>query len=340
MIRTLIATALFFATGVSFAGLNINGSGSTFAEPVYTRWFFDYQKKNPNAQFNYQGVGSGAGIKQLLEGTVDFAGTDDPMSAKDAAKAKETVLHVPIAIGAVVISYNAPIIGTLTDTLRLTGNVIAQIFNGKISKWNDAQIAKLNPKLKLPDLAIVVTTRADASGTTAIFSEYLAKVSADWAGKNGKTVKWFSGSLGAKGNAGVAGLIKQNPGTIGYIELVYAVENKLAFALIQNKKGEFIEATSASASVAAEGIKKEALANNFKVSITDSARQGAYPISSFTWMLIFEKMAKEKGTEIVNFAKWALSDEAQKMLSTINYSPLPKEIRTEAIKALANIKLQ
>lgn len=336
MIRSLLLSALLLCADQSFAAISINGSGSTFAEPVYTKWFADFQKKNTKAQFNYQGVGSGAGIKQLLEGTVDFAGSDDPMKPEDAAKAKETVLHVPIALGAVVVSYNAPI----TGVLKLTGPVIAKIFNGTINKWNDTAIAKLNPTLTLPDLAIVVATRSDGSGTTAVFSEYLSKVSADWTGKNGKTVKWFTGSLGAKGNAGVAGLIKQNPGTIGYVELVYAKENNLPFALVENKKGEFVEATSASVSTAAEGIKKEAVANDFKVSITDSAHKGAYPISSFTWMLIFEKMPKEKGTEIVKFAKWALGEEAQKTAASINYSPVPKEIRAEVLKAIAKIKLQ
>ncbi len=318
------------------AAVSINGSGSTFAEPVYTRWFSDYQKVHNSAQFNYQGVGSGAGIKQLLEGTVDFAGTDDPMKAEDAAKAKEAVLHVPIAIGAVVVSYNAPIEGAL----KLNGETIAKIFNGTITKWNSPEIAKTNPKLKLPDLAIVVATRSDGSGTTAVFSEYLSKVSPDWVGKNGKTVKWFTGSLGAKGNAGVAGLIKQNPGTIGYVELVYAKENNLPFALVENKKGEYIEASNKSASTAAEGTKNEAVKNNFKISITDSTQKGAYPITSFTWMLVFAKMPKEKGTEIVNFAKWAMGDEAQKTASSINYSPVPKEIRTEALKAISKITLQ
>lgn len=337
MIRSFVLAAIILSAGTSFAALSINGSGSTFAEPIYTRWFSDFQKKNAEAQFNYQGVGSGAGIKQLIEGTVDFAGTDDPMTAEDSAKAKELVLHVPIAMGAVVVSYNVP---TITGTLNLTGKVIAEIFNGKITKWNAPEIAKLNPKLKLPDLAITVATRSDGSGTTAVFSEYLAKVSPDWVGKNGKTVKWFSGSLGAKGNAGVAGLIKQNPGTIGYVELVYAKENKLPFANVENKKGEFIEASNASVSAAAEGIKNEAVKNNFKISITDSAHKGAYPISSFTWMLVFEKMPKEKGTEIVKFSNWALGEEAQKIASSINYSPVPKEIRAEVLKAIAKIKLQ
>lgn len=335
MIRSLMISTTLLISTVGLAA-SINGSGSTFAEPIYTKWFSDYQKINKSSQFNYQGVGSGAGIKQLVQGTVDFAGSDDPIKAEDEAKAAAKVLHVPIAMGAVVVSYNAPIQGTL----KLNGPTIADIFNGKITKWNDAQIAKLNPKTNLPDMPIVVATRSDGSGTTAVFSEYLSKVSPDWVGKNGKTVNWFSGSLGAKGNAGVAGLIKQNPGTIGYVELVYALENKLPYAVIQNKKGEFVEATNKSVSTAAEGVKKDAVEKNFKISITDSAQKGAYPISSFTWMLIFEKMPKEKGAEIVKFAKWAMGDEAQKTVSNINYSPVPKEIRTEALKAIAKVQLQ
>lgn len=335
MLQSLLVS-IFLLSATSFAAPTINGSGSTFAEPLYTKWISEFQKKNPKTQLNYQGVGSGAGMKQLIEGTVDFAGSDDPMKAEDAAKAKESVLHIPIALGAVVVSYNVP----LTGTLRLSGTVIADIFGGKITKWNDPQIAILNPKINLPDMPIVVATRSDGSGTTAVFSEYLAKVSPEWVGKNGKTVKWFSGSLGAKGNAGVAGLIKQNPGTIGYIELVYAQENQLAFALIQNKKGDFIEANSGTVSASAEGVKKDAIANSFKISITDSAHKKAYPISAFTWMLIFEKMPKEKGAEIINFAKWAMSEEAQKTASQINYSPVTKEIRIEVLKAIAKVQLQ
>ena len=334
--KSLLLSVLFFCSVKSTAAVTINGSGSTFAEPVYTKWFAEFKKTNAEAQFNYQGVGSGAGIKQLLEGTVDFAGSDDPMKAEDLAKAKSNVLHIPVAMGAVVVSYNAPI----TGTLRLTGPVIAKMFNGQITKWNDAQIAKLNPTTKLPDLAIVVATRSDGSGTTAVFSDYLAKISPDWTGKNGKTVKWFTGSLGAKGNAGVAGLIKQNPGTVGYVELVYAKENNLPMAQVENKTGEYMEASTASVSAAGEGMQKEATAKDFKISLTDSAHKGAYPISSFTWMLIFEKMPKEKGTEIVNFAKWALGDGAQKTAGSINYSPVPKDIRDEALKAIAKIQLQ
>lgn len=316
------------------AAVTVNGAGSTFAEPLYTRWISEFAKKHTDAQFNYQGIGSGAGIKQLLEGTIDFAGTDDPMKAEDEAKAKAPVLHVPIAAGSVVLSYNLP----LDKTLQLTGEVIAKIFNGTITKWNDPQIAKINPGLKLPDQAIAVATRSDGSGTTAVFSEYLSKVSPEWVGKNGKTVKWFTGSLGAKGNAGVAGLIQQTPGTIGYVELVYAVENKLAFAKVKNRKGEFVMASEDSTSKAAQGLKKEAVEKNFKISLTDSDQKGAYPISSFTWMLVPEKMPKEKGAAIVKFAQWSLGEEAQGLAGQIHYAKVPKEIRAECLKRLEKVK--
>lgn len=314
----------------------LNGAGSTFAEPLYTKWFSIYQKTDKSNQFNYQGIGSGAGMKQLLAGTVDFAGSDDPMKEEDSAKAKAHVLHVPIALGAVVISYNLP----LEKTLVLSGPVIAKIFNGTIKKWNDAEILKLNANAKLPNLDIAVATRADGSGTTAVFSEYLSKVSPEWVGKNGKTVDWFKGSIAAKGNAGVAGLIKQSPGTIGYIELVYAQENKLSFATLQNKAGKLIEASAKSVSAAAAHVKTEALAKEFKISITNSAEDTAYPISAFTWLLIFDKMPKEKGTAIVNFARWAMSADAQKSASEINYAPVPEEIRAEALKKLADVKFE
>jgi len=335
LITLLTVLGLFSSINAS-AAPSINGAGSTFAEPIYTRWMSDFQKKDGTTQYNYQGIGSGAGIRQLLEGTVDFAGSDDPMSEKDAAKAKSEVLHIPVAMGAVVVSYNVP---GLKKPLRLSGPVIAKIFNGGIKKWNDAEIAKLNPSEKMPDLAITVATRADGSGTTAVFTEYLAKVSPDWVGKNGKTVNWFIGSLGAKGNAGVAGLISQNPGAVGYVELLYATENKLAFALVENKKNQFVEASAKSVMVAAEGLQKEALEKKFKISLTDSDRKGAYPISSFTWMLIYSQMPKEKGQAIEKFAKWVLSEEAQKTALSVHYAPVPKDIRAAALKAIGEIKL-
>jgi phosphate transport system substrate-binding protein len=331
----LMAVSLFFGPSatVCAASAAVNGSGSTFAEPVYSRWIADFQKKEQGLQLNYQGVGSGAGMKQMLEGTVDFAGSDDPMKAEDSAKARAKVLHIPIAMGAVVVTYNLK----LDKPLKLTGAVIGKIFNGTVNKWNDPELAKLNPGVALPAQPIVVATRSDGSGTTAIFSEYLSKVSPDWAGKNGKTVNWFQGSLGAKGNAGVAGLVKGNPGTVGYVELVYALENKMPFADMANKSGDYVTASASSVSAAARGIEKTAVEREFKISITDSSQKGAYPISAFTWMLVFDKMPKEKGMALVKFATYALSDEAQTAAEKINFAPVPKNIRAEALKSLGKV---
>lgn len=334
-IVALLASVFIMQMQNADAAISINGAGSTFAEPLYTKWMTDFGQKEKAANFNYQGVGSGAGMKQLIEGTIDFAGSDDPMKEADALKAKSGVLHIPIAIGAVVVSYNLKI----DKQLKLSGAALAKIFNGTINKWNDPEIVKLNPGLTLPNTAISVATRSDGSGTTAVFTEYLAKSSPEWTGKNGKSVKWFPQSLGAKGNAGVMGLIKQNPGTIGYVELTYALENKLPFAQLQNRAGEFVDASSKTASAAGAGMKDEAVRKQFKVSLTDSAQKGAYPISAFTWMLVFDKMPKDKGTEIVKFAKWILGDQPQASAEKLNYAAVPNDVRAEALKSLEKVKL-
>lgn len=336
----LLALAISVLVSISVsAGAAINGAGSTFAEPVYTRWMADFQKTDKAAQFNYQGIGSGAGMKQLLEGTIDFAGTDDPMKEEDAAKAKSGVLHVPVAMGAVVVTYNLPELAG-KKALNFSGPIIAKIFNGTITKWNDAELAKLNPGVNLPAIPIAVATRSDGSGTTAVFTEYLSKVSPEWVGKNGKTVNWFPASLGAKGNAGVAGLVKQTPGTVGYVELVYAIENKMPYGSVQNKAGAFVEPSVQSVSSAAQGVSADAVAKKFKISLTDSAQKGAYPISAFTWMLIYDKMPKEKGSAIVKFAKWILGDEAQKTAGSIGFAAVPKDVRSAALKDLDKVKLE
>lgn len=334
--RNFLVSSCLVLSSVAALAVDINGAGSTFAEPIYSAWFTEFQKHSKDDKFNYQGVGSGAGIKQMISGTVDFAGTDDPMNAEDSAKTKP-VLHIPIAMGAVVVSYN---VSGIKEELKLDGETIAKIFNGAIKKWNDPAIAALNKGVSLPDTGIVVITRSDSSGTTAVFSEYLSKVSKDWEGKNGKSVKWFEGSLGAKGNAGVAGLVKQTPGAVGYIELVYAVENKMPYATVKNKSGQFVKASTESVSAAAANTSKEAVKNNFKMSLTNSDQKKAYPIAAFTWMLVYETMPKAKGAAITNFAKWAMGEDAQKKVAAINYAPVPKDIRTEVVKALAKVKLE
>lgn len=315
----------------------INGAGATFPEPIYTKWFSEYSKKNAGQSINYQGIGSGGGIRQLIAGTVDFGASDSPMTEDEVKKSAKPVVHIPTVLGAVVVSYNLK----LDKPLKLTGPVVGEIFAGKITKWNDAKIAALNTGLKLPDTAIIVATRSDGSGTTAVFTDYLAKVSPEWTGKAGKTVDWFKGSLGAKGNAGVAGFIKQAEGTIGYVELVYAVENKLPFALIQNKKGKFIEANlkSVSASVPKKLI-PQIVKSDFKVSVTDSVEADAYPIAGLTWLLAFDPMEKEKGKTILDLLVWTQSDEAQKMAESLNFAPLPKELREKVLARLKSIQLK
>jgi phosphate transport system substrate-binding protein len=328
--------ALLITMKAMAAPILINGAGSTFVEPVYTKWFSEYQKIDNGVTVNYQGIGSGGGIRQLITGTVDFGASDAPMTADEEKSASKPVVHIPLVLGAVVVSYNLPAV----KRLKLTGPVIADIFSGKITKWNDAQIAKLNPGEKLPASSIIVATRSDGSGTTAVFSDYLAKVSPAWKGKAGKTVDWFQGSLGAKGNAGVAGLVKQSEGAIGYIELVYALENKLPYALLQNKKSEFIDASTKSVSAAAGGnVTDEMVKNNFKLSITDSDSKGAYPISSFTWMLVYDGMPKEKGEKLIQLIKWTLTNKAQNLASDINYAPLPAELRKKVLAQVEKVKL-
>jgi phosphate transport system substrate-binding protein len=328
--------AILISVRAMAAPVLLNGAGSTFVEPVYTKWFSEYQKVDGSVAVNYQGIGSGGGIRQLIAGTVDFGASDAPMTADEEKLAGKPVVHIPLVLGAVVVSYNLPSL----KSLKLTGPVIADIFSGKITKWNDAKIASLNPTEKLPDSAIIVATRSDGSGTTAVFTDYLAKVSADWKGKAGKTVDWFKGSIGAKGNAGVAGLIKQSEGSIGYVELVYALENKLPFALVQNKKSEFIQASTKSVSAAAAGhVTDDMVKNNFKLSITNSDLKGAYPISSFTWMLVYDGMAKDKGEKLIKLIKWTLSTQAQDMAGGINYAPLPVELRKKVLAQVEKVKL-
>ncbi len=313
----------------------LNGAGSTFVEPIYTKWFTEYQKIDSEVTVNYQGIGSGGGIRQLIQGTIDFGASDAPMTAEEEKSAKLPVIHLPMVMGAVVISYNLKV----DKPIKLTGPLVADIFSGKITKWNDAKIAKVNAAMKLPDLAIVVATRSDGSGTTAVFSDYLAKVSPEWQGKAGKNVDWFKGSLGAKGNAGVTGLIQQTEGAVGYVELIYALENKLPYALIQNKKGEFIDASSRSVTAAAGGkVVDEMVKHQFKISITDSDAKGAYPISSFSWMLVFDGMDKDKGSKLLKLARWTMSDKAQALASDINYAQLPKALREKVLSQIDKVK--
>lgn len=301
----------------------INGAGATFPYPLYSKWFSEYQKVSPDIQINYQSIGSGGGIKQLLDKTVDFGASDAPMTDEELAKASTPVMHVPTVLGAVVLSYNIP---GVDKAIQLTSEVIADIFLGKIKKWDDAKIVAINPKIKFPkDAAILVAYRSDGSGTTSIFTDYLTKVSPEWKEKvgAGKSVKWPVG-IGGKGNEGVTGVIKQNPGSIGYVELIYAVSNKLQYADVKNADGKFVTASMKTVSAAAAGALKDMPAD-FRVSITNAGGKDSYPISSFTYLLLYTKMPKKSGMPLITFLNWAI-DKGQKHATELHYAPLPSSM--------------
>src|SRR5262245_7265795 len=307
------------------AEMLLNGAGATFPYPLYSKWFDEYTKVDPTVRFNYQSIGSGGGIKQLSEETVDFGASDAPLTDEQlkAAKGGE-ILHFPTVLGAVVLTYNLP---EIEKGLKLTPEVIADIFLGKITKWNDPQLTSLNPGMKLPDQAITVMHRSDGSGTTAIFTDYLSKVSQEWSQKvvHNTSVNWPTG-LGGKGNEGVAGLVKQTPGAIGYVELIYTLQNNLPYAVVKNAAGNFIEPTIDSVSAAAGAVKD--MPKDFRVSITNSPGPQAYPISGFTWLLVYEKQPdKDKGQKLVDFLWWMMH-EGQKDAPTLHYATLPKEVVT------------
>lgn len=332
----LTTFTVLFAT-VAKSDILINGAGATFPQPLYSRWFSDYRKIDKTIAINYQGVGSSGGIRQLLTGTVDFGASDEPMNAEDLKKATSPVHHIPVAMGAVGLSYNLP----ANPELKLNPDVIADLFLGKISKWNDPRIQISNPGIKLPDLAITIAYRSDGSGTTAIMTEYLSAVSSIWKGKpgQGKSVKWPVG-VGGKGNAGVAGMIQQNPGTLGYVELVYAVSNKLPVAAIKNTAGQFITPSIATITSAAKSKIKEIIASDFKLSLVNSSGKDAYPISSMTWLLVPENMPAAKSVPFTGFLKWAMGDTAQKTAEGLHYAALPKEVRMAALERIGKIKFK
>jgi len=319
------------ATNLS-AQLLINGAGATFPYPIYSKWFDQYSKVDPSVRFNYQSIGSGGGQKQILEQTVDFGASDGPMSDENLAKAPGKILHIPTVAGADVITYNLP--GNLT--LKMDGPTIAEIFLGKISKWNDPQIARQNAGVKLPDIDIVVVHRSDGSGTTYIFVDYLSSVSQEWETKVGRgtSVKWPSG-LGAKGNEGVTGQVKQLPGAIGYIELAYALQNKMPYASVKNSSGNYITPTIASVTAALETA---TVPEDFRFSMVNPPGGKAYPIAGTTWLLVYEQQKNaEKGKKLVAFLKWALAD-GEQMASTLNYAPLPKNLQQRVLARVDEIK--
>jgi phosphate transport system substrate-binding protein len=319
------------------ASSQINGAGATFPYPIYSKWFAEYNKIHPEVKINYQSIGSGGGVQQTIAQTIFFGATDSPMTDEQLKSAPGTVLHFPTVLGAVVPVYN---LQGLSAPLKFSGPLLADIYLGKIKRWNDAAIARLNPGVKLPNSEITVVHRSEGSGTTFIFVDFLGKLSPEWQSKVGvkASVNWPAG-VGGKGNEGVSGLVRQTPGSIGYVELIYALQNSISYGSVQNQAGEFITADVNSVTAAAAG----ALANmpkDFRVSITNAPGQGAYPISSFTWILLYETprdMAQAK--IMVDFMKWALSD-GQKLAADLGYAPLPAGLVQQEMDQLARIKLQ
>jgi phosphate transport system substrate-binding protein len=309
----------------------LNGAGATFPAPLYTKWFNEYANKT-GVQVNYQAIGSGGGIKAITDKTVDFGASDGILTDEQQAAAPD-VLHIPMTMGSVVLAYNVP---GVESGLKLTPETLSGIFLGTIAKWNDPALAADNPTLSLPDKDIITVHRSDGSGTTYIFTNYLSKVSPDWAGGpgNATSVNWPSG-LGGQGNAGVAGEIKANDGSIGYVELAYALQNKITFATMKNASGFFVDATVASTTAAADGV---TLPDDMKVMITNSPNPGAYPIASFTWILANQTQADSgKGKALVDLLKWAVVD-GQAYSTDLNYAPLPAGAVTKAQALISSIK--
>ena len=316
--------------------LQINGAGATFPYPIYSKWFSEYNKIHPEIEINYQSIGSGGGIRQLIAETVFFGATDGPMTDEQLKMAPGPVVHMPTVLGAVVPVYNVPDAGT---ELKFSGAVLADIYLGKVKKWNDPAIVKLNPGVKLPATDITVVHRSDGSGTTFIFVDYLSKVSPAFKSTVGvnTSVMWPVG-VGGKGNEGVSGLVSQTPGSIGYVELIYALQNKLPFAAVRNANGEFIKASPDAVTKAASAAAANMPAD-FRVSITNAEGAGAYPISSFTWILLYE-MPKDvaRSKAMVDFMTWALTD-GQKFATELGYAPLPPAVVTLEQAALPKIKV-
>jgi phosphate transport system substrate-binding protein len=311
----------------------INGAGASFPYPIYSKWFDEYHKLHPDVQINYQSIGSGGGIRQVLAGTVDFGATDGPMSDEQLGQAKSKILHFPTVLGAVVPTYNIP---GVSQELKFTPDALAGIYLGKITKWNDEELTRANPGVNLPGDDIVVVHRSDGSGTSYVWTDYLSKISEEWKTKVGKStsVNWPVG-LGGKGNEGVAGLVKQTPNAIGYVELIYAIQNKLPYGLVRNSSGNFIRADLASTTAAAAA--KE-MPDDFRVSITNPAGKNAYPIASFTWLLVPATI--EDGVKrqvIVDFLHWMLT-EGQEHAEPLAYARLPKEVVAKEMRAISEIK--
>jgi phosphate transport system substrate-binding protein len=323
--------------GATLVAQQINGAGATFPYPIYSKWFAEYNKLHPDVQINYQSIGSGGGVRQVTARTVFFGASDMPMTQEQLLAAPGKVLHFPTVLGSVVPVYNVP---GVSGELKFTGPLLADIFLGKITKWNDPQIAQINAGIKLPASDIIVVHRSDGSGTTYIWVDYLGKISPEWKSKVGvnSSVNWPTG-VGQKGNEGVAGFVKQTPGSLGYVEPAYAERNQIAFGSVKNMDGQFVRASSESVTAAAAAAAGKMPAD-FRVSITNPPGNGAYPVASFTWLLFYENpQDKNQAKVMVDFMKWALT-EGQKYAAGLGYAPLPKNVVDLEMKALQQIKTQ
>ena len=332
-----VLTILLVASPTLSQTIQIDGAGATFPYPIYSKWFSEYNKLHPNVQINYQSIGSGGGIRQLSNQTVFFGATDGPMTPDQQLAAPGRVLHFPTVLGAVVPIYNLSEIGS---DLKFSGETLAGIFLGKITRWNDPALAKDNPGVTLPDAEITVVHRSDGSGTSYIWCDYLAKVSPDYKKTVGvaTSVNWPVG-LGGKGNEGVAGLVKQTPGSLGYVELIYASHNQISYGAVKNLEGEFVKASVEAVTAAASSAAGKMPAD-FRVSITNAPGKGVYPVSSFTWLLLYENPKdKQRSRVMVDFMKWALAD-GQKFAPELGYAPLPQGVIDLELPALAKVKVK
>jgi phosphate transport system substrate-binding protein len=335
----MIAATMVVATlgaAVAAQSVRITGAGATFPYPIYSKWFDEYHKQHPEVEINYQSIGSGGGIRQITNQTVFFGATDGPMTNDQLLAAPGKILHFPTVLGADVPVYNIP---GVNAELKFSGPLLSDIFLGKITKWNDPAIAKLNPGVNLPATDITIVHRSDGSGTTYIWVDFLAKVSEEWKKKVGvaTSVNWPTG-VGGKGNEGVAGLVTQTPGSLGYVELIYALQNKISYGSVQNMAGEFVKAdVNSVTAAAAEAASK--MPPDFRVSITNAPGKGVYPISSFTWLLLYESPKdKTQAKVMVDFMKWMLAD-GQKFAAGLGYAPLPDAVVKLELAAIAKIKV-
>lgn len=336
--RGLILALILSVASSQAATTMINGAGATFPYPLYSKWFSEFKKIDKDTQVNYNSIGSGGGIRQFTDQTVDFGASDAPMTDEQISKIEGGAIHIPTVMGAVVLSYNVPEVKT---HLKLTSQLVSDVFLGKVTKWNDEKIQKENPGIKLPDLAIIPIYRSDGSGTTAIFTDYLSKVSPDFKSEvgQGTAVKWKSGlGLGGKGNEGVTGQIKQTPGAIGYIEFIYAKSNDMAVADIKNKAGKFITPSVKAITAAAQSSLKD-MPKDYRVSITDAAGKDSYPIAGFTYILVKPKLPKDKGQKLLSLLNWIVGP-AQGMAESLHYAPLPKSLQAKVKETIKSIKVE